>query len=81
MSKFRELEVIVLRKDLPTYHLRAGDLGTIVHVYPEGNFYEVEFLRSDGTTVALLTLSEEDLRRPESTEIFHVRSLTPAKTT
>ncbi len=57
MGLFRELDVVVLRKDLPDYGLQAGDLGTIVHVYQQGNFYEVEFLRSDGGTVAVLTLS------------------------
>ena len=79
MSKFYELDIVILQKDLPAQHLRAGDLGTVVHVYPQGDLYEVEFLRSDGQTVAVVTLGEQDLHLPRGTEILHARPLSVAQ--
>ena len=40
-----EHERAILTVDLPEHHLKAGDVGTIVHVYGEGQGYEMEFLR------------------------------------
>ena len=37
-----------------------GALGVVVEVYGDGD-YEVEFSDPDGTTIALLTLDEEEL--------------------
>lgn len=31
--KFKELETVVLNRDLPEHRLRQGDLGAVVHVY------------------------------------------------
>jgi hypothetical protein len=75
MHKFKELDIVVLQKDLPAHHLRAGDLGTIVQVHPQGLLYEVEFLRSDGRTIAVLTLPAESLSLPGGAEVLHARPL------
>ena len=40
--------------------VEAGALGVVVEVYGDGA-YEVEFSDPDGTTIALLTLDEEEL--------------------
>ena len=34
--KFEELECVVLAHDVPEHGLRAGDVGTVVQIYPEG---------------------------------------------
>ena len=60
--KFDKLECVVLAHNVPEHSLRAGDLGTVVEVYPVGGV-EVEFVRGSGATQALLTLSEKDVRK------------------
>ncbi len=44
------------------YGLRAGDVGTIVHVYRGDTAFEIEFVTGSGRTLAILTLSAEDVR-------------------
>ena len=59
--KYRLLEVIVLERDIPQHRLRRGDVGTIVELYePDG--IEVEFMDAKGKTVAVITLSIDDVR-------------------
>ncbi len=40
--------------------LEAGDVGTVVLVYPKGG-YMVEFVDHEGNTLALLDLAEEEV--------------------
>ena len=72
--KFKKLEVVVLRQDLPESGLRAGDLGTVVALYPPDGI-EVEFVRGSGETQALLTLIENDLRKIDSHDLLSTRRL------
>ena len=72
-----ELETVILTRDIPESGLRAGDVGAVVHRYAGGTGYEVEFVTGEGRTVAVLTLSEGDLRRMSSGEILHIRRLVP----
>ena len=65
-------ECVALQRDLPDRHLKAGDLGAVVHVYGE-DAYEVEFVNASGGTTALLTLRTNDLRRVEGDEVLAVR--------
>jgi hypothetical protein len=58
----KELDVVVLAKDLKEYQLKRGDAGTVVHVYEGGKAYEVEFVTDEGKTLAVVTLSAQDLR-------------------
>jgi hypothetical protein len=55
--------------------LAQGDIGTIVHEYADGRTYEVEFVTAGGNTVAVLTLSDEDIRPMKAREILHVREI------
>jgi hypothetical protein len=71
----KELEVVVLTRDLPEHRLEAGDVGTVVHVHSAGEAYEVEFVRAEGSTVAVLTLSAADVRLMTGQEILHARKL------
>ncbi len=54
--------------------LTAGDIGAVVHRYDEHR-YEVEFVVGSGDTVALLTLTDRDVRPVARSEILHARAL------
>ena len=70
---FAELDIVVLARDLKAQNLKAGDLGTVVHVYHGGMAIEIEFVTVKGKTVATLTLSPRDVRPIARDEILHVR--------
>ncbi len=76
--KYKQLESVVLAHDLTGHGLNAGDLGTIVEIYPNGG-YEVEFVRGSGETEALLTLTEKDIRKIDSRDIPTTRRLAEVK--
>lgn len=69
-----ELDTVVLTRD-EAHGLKAGDIGTVVHVYKEAAAYEVEFVTAEGRTVAVLTLGAADIRPMTNTEILHVREM------
>ncbi len=69
----RELDVVVLRRDLPELRLVAGDVGTVVLAHRDGAGFEVEFTTLSGRTVAVVTISSDDLRSVAADEIAHVR--------
>lgn len=75
---FRELDTVVLARDLEGYPLKAGDVGAVVHCYGDGKTFEVEFVTGEGKTVAVVTLIEADIRPMHHEEILHVRTLVPA---
>ena len=70
-----ELSDVVLMTDLPQYELRAGDLGTVVMVHQGGQGYTVEFTTMSGETVAVATLTADEVRPTRSNDIAHVRQL------
>ena len=71
---FKELDTVVLKRDIPDLGLRRGDLGAVVHVYgTEG--LEVEFVTAAGRTEALVSLSADDVRGIAETDLVSVRSL------
>ena len=67
-----ELDMVVLTTDLPEHGLKAGDLGTVVLVHRHGG-YEVEFMTLDGETVAVVSLSPDQVRPVGRREIVHAR--------
>ena len=74
----RELDCVVLKRDVGEYGLRSGDIGAVVHRYADGAAFEVEFVTADGGTVAVLTLTTLDVRPMGAREIPHARRLAPA---
>jgi len=74
----QELDTVVLTHDIDQHALKAGDIGAVVYVHEAGKAYEVEFVTAEGQTVALLTLSSNDIRSIENREILHVRDLSHA---
>jgi len=73
-----EHDCIVLTRDLMAEGLKAGDIGTVVHVHPNGAGYEVEFMTLAGETVGVVTLLPEQLRSIARRDIAHVRELQTA---
>ncbi len=69
---FRELETVVLIHDVPQAGLCAGDLGAVVQVYAP-DAVEVEFVTASGRTLALQTLSADDLRTVRDDDLLAVR--------
>lgn len=58
-----EHSCVRLTRAVPEHQLLVGALGTVVHVYPDDDAYEIEFV--DGATertLAVVTLTAEDLR-------------------
>lgn len=71
----REHDRVVLTTPVPTEGLEAGDVGAVVHVYRDGQAYEVEFVTLDGHTVAVVTLEADQVRSVHKREITHAREL------
>ena len=66
---------VVLLTDLPESGLVAGDVGVVVHVYRNGEAYEVEFVRYDGSPSGTVTLTADQVRAAGSRDVPHVREL------
>lgn len=71
----KEHDRVVLLEDVPEEGLKAGDVGTVVHVYRQGEAFEVEFMTLDGGTVAIVALPALQVRTVSSRDITHVREL------
>lgn len=71
----KELDTVVLKHDISKYGLVEGDIGVAVHCYPGGDAYEVEFVTAEGKTIAVLTLTLNDIRLMSNQEILHVREV------
>lgn len=52
-----ELDVVVLTHDIPEHDLVKGSRGTVVHCYPGGQGFEVEFIEPPH----VLTLDRADI--------------------
>jgi len=74
----KEHDCVVLTQDLPEEGVKAGDIGTVVHVHQGGAGYEVEFMTLAGETVAVITLLPTQVRPIARRDIAHVRELQPA---
>lgn len=71
----KEHERAVLTVDLPEHQLKAGDVGTIVHLYKNGAAYEMEFFMLDGQTFDVVTVSNEQVRPVNNREVLHARPM------
>lgn len=65
----------VLTVDLPANKLKAGDVGTVVHIYDDGAAYEVEFFTLDGRTLDVVTVEADWLRPVGERDVMHVREM------
>ncbi|HIJ61700.1 MAG TPA: DUF4926 domain-containing protein [Rhodospirillaceae bacterium] len=71
----KELDPVVLTKDLPEAHLQAGDVGWVVMIHGGGAGFEVEFVTLDGETVSVATVTADCVRPVGAKEIAHVRKV------
>lgn len=71
----REHDRVVLAAAVPSEGLVEGDVGTVVHVYGDGQAYEVEFTTLEGQTAAVITLEASQVRPVGKREITHAREL------
>lgn len=71
----RELERVALTVDLPEYHLKAGDMGTVVDITSDDLEYTIEFFTLDGETFAVVPVQASQIRRVGSREIAHARMM------
>jgi Domain of unknown function (DUF4926) len=69
----KELDTVILTRDMPEQKLRMGDIGTVVHVHRDGAAYEVEFVALGGETLCVVTLPAESVRTVTGHEIAHAR--------
>jgi hypothetical protein len=69
----RELDTVVLDRDLPEHGLRRGDIGAVVHVY-DREAVEVEFVRLSGQTQALVRLDFAAVRAVQDADLPAVRT-------
>ena len=61
----RELDVVALKHDIEEENLKKGDTGTVVHCHRDGKAFLVEFIDTGGTTTAVITLTDHDIRMVE----------------
>ena len=71
----KEHERVILTVAVPEGGLEPGDVGTVVHIYRDGQAYEVEFVTLDGHTAAVATLEASQVRPVSNREITHAREL------
>ncbi len=72
-----EHDFVVLWSAVPDECLVAGDVGTVVHIYRDGQAFEVEFTTLEGKTAAVITLEASQVRPVGQREISHARELAP----
>jgi hypothetical protein len=59
-----EYDVVRLKKSIPSKKLTAQNKGTILIVYEKPGLpkaYEIEFLDEEGQTVAIVTLTDDEV--------------------
>jgi hypothetical protein len=71
----KEHERIALKRNIPAEGLKAGDVGTVIHVHKKGAAFEVEFLTLHGETITVTTLDASQVRPIQRKEIAHARLL------
>lgn len=71
----KEHDRVVLVSTVPSEGLVVGDVGTVVHLYRDGQAYEVEFTTLEGKTAAVVTLEASQVRPVGKREITHAREL------
>ena len=77
VDEVTELDLVALGEPVVEHGLVAGDVGTVVHRYAGDGASEVEFVDTQGTTIAVLTLDDSAVRPPLAGEILHVRDVSP----
>ena len=62
--KLREHDIVTLTADLPSDGLRAGEVGTVVHVHASGKAFVVEFADHEAPVFATVLPAQVSEWRP-----------------
>ena len=76
--KYELYREVVLRKNIPEYRLKKGDVATIVEYHPSKSSedgYSLEVFNAVGKTIAVVTVSESDIEMLKESEVLSVRSM------
>ncbi len=72
-GKIELFDVVALTHDMPECNLRRGEVGTVVHVFPDDEAFEVEFSDRNGQTYQCLSFLSSQLmvlhQEPMQTQI------------
>lgn len=74
----KEHDRVVLMTPVSQAGLEAGDVGTVVHAYRDGQAYEVEFVALDGHTTAVATVEASQVRPVSRRDMSHAREIQAA---
>jgi hypothetical protein len=69
----KEHDQVVITADLPEHDLKAGDVGVVVHIYNDGEAYELEIFALDGRTLDVVTVEASQVRPVKRDDVLHVR--------
>jgi ATP-dependent exoDNAse (exonuclease V) alpha subunit len=73
--RIKELDRVVLTENFADQGLKAGDIGTVVDVYADGEGFEVEFCDLTGETIDVVTVTGSQVRPIQHGELPHARRL------
>lgn len=59
----REHDLIAMLHDRTDLGLHRGDVGAVVHIYKNGETFEVEFVDERGKTMRVATVAARDVMR------------------
>jgi hypothetical protein len=69
----KEHDQVVITANLPEHNLEAGDVGVVVHIYNDGEAYELEIFALDGRTLDVVTVEADQVRPVKRDDVLHVR--------
>ena len=75
---FKEHDCVTLTSDIEEKGLKSGDGGTIVHIYPGGDVFVVEFISPDGYTAEIVDVSVSQVRPMTNEDMTHPQSVEAA---
>ena len=60
-GKIELLDIVALTHDIPECNLRRGEVGTVVHIFPDDEAFEVEFSDRNGQMYQCLSFLASQL--------------------
>lgn len=72
---FEEHDIVVLTADVSgdESELKAGDVGTIIHIHPGNEAFVVEFTTVGGETLDIATVLRHQMRPITGSKVTHAR--------
>jgi Domain of unknown function (DUF4926) len=73
----KNVERVILLRDLKDTPFKKGDVGTVVMIHPEAKGYEIEFFAVDGCTLGVETVSDDEIKSVNGIKkVIHVDEIT-----